>query len=275
MEQWGAIRLVRPDPTAAGVTRTKMWQTADAIYEGEKGKGNWVVRSGQEMPAEWVVEFGDLKMQVKLSPYKHTGVFPEQEENWKWMRAEAQRAAARVGRELRILNLFAYTGGATMALAKQGHFVTHVDSSKPAVTWGRVNAGLNELGADRVRWMLEDAATFVARERKREKFYDGIVLDPPAFGHSPTGKAWVLGRDLGPLLEDCCALLSDDAGGPAFVVLNGYAQHNTPESLRLLLAEILRRRFGERMKIDGGELMLRAADGRELSTGIVARGRFA
>ncbi len=267
LEQWGQFRLIRPDPTAFGVpANPKIWDSADAMYEGEKGKGSW--KENKVMPKEWIMEFDDLKLIARLAAYKHTGIFPEQQENWQWIRASAKKS----GRSLNVLNLFAYTGGATMALAKDGHFVTHVDASKPAIGWAKENAALNAIGSDRIRWMLEDAALFVSRERKRGKKYDAIILDPPVYGHSPSGKTWRVERDLAPLLEDCAAILSDQ---PAFIVLNGYAHSDTPESFRRLLSGIIwtadsKKKFA----IETKELMLRATDGRELSTGIVARCEF-
>jgi 23S rRNA (cytosine1962-C5)-methyltransferase len=263
LEQWGQFRLIRPDPAATG-TPASAWNGADAIYQGEKGKGTW--QTPTPLPAQWPVAFDDLRFAVRLAPYKHTGVFPEQQENWNWARARAR------GRPLTVLNLFAYTGGATVALAKDAHFVTHVDASKPAIAWAKENAALNQQGADRVRRILDDAPAFVARERRRGKRYDAIILDPPAFGHSPTGKAWRVERDLAPLLEECCGLLSDD---PAFIILNGYAQHDTPQSFHRLLSGILRAktRFAD-FNIEAKELHLTAANGRSLSTGIVARCAF-
>lgn len=264
LEQWGAYRLVRPDPTAQGaVEKAALWNTADAVYEGEKGKGVWKLRG--ELPKEWVVSFDDLKLLVRLTPYKHTGVFPEQQQNWQWLRKQSTRA----GRELKILNLFAYTGGATMALAKDGHQVTHVDASKPAIAWAKENAELNEIGQDRIRWMLEDAAVFVSREIRRGKKYDGVILDPPAFGHSPTGKAWRVERDLAPLLENCCQVLSEEA---SFLVLNGYAQGDTAGSFHRLLSGMFRDNWrGKRVRIEAQELLLGTGEGRRLSTGVVAR----
>lgn len=264
LEQWGPYRLIRPDPTAvAAVAHAEQWQAADAIYEGEKGKGEW--KQVKPLPESWPMTFDDLQLTIRLAPYKHTGAFPEQQQNWNWMRRQARKA----GRSLNVLNLFAYTGGATMALAKDGHKVTHVDASKPAIVWAKENAVLNQLPADAVRWIVEDAAVFVARERKRGKHYDAIVLDPPAFGHSPTGKTWRVERDLAPLLEDCAALLSDQ---PLFVVLNGYGRHDTPDSFKRLLSGVIlakteRRGFG----IEANELQLHAEDGRNLSTGTVVR----
>jgi 23S rRNA (cytosine1962-C5)-methyltransferase len=260
LERWGPYRLVRPDPAAAGrPTDPSAWKTPDATYLGEKGKGVW--RTARDLPREWPVDFDDLRLLVRLAPYKHTGVFPEQQQNWSWLRDRARAAH----RPLNILNLFAYTGGATMALAKDGHRVTHVDASKPAITWAKQNATLNDIPADRIRWILDDAPTFVARERRRQKTYDGILLDPPAFGHSPTGKAWRIDRDLPPLLENCLALLTPS---PAFLLLNTYAQHDTPKSLHRFLAGSL---HATPFSIHTQELLLTTPTHRKLSTGVVAR----
>jgi 23S rRNA (cytosine1962-C5)-methyltransferase len=267
LEQWGEFRLVRPDPAATGAPATPAtWKTANAIYQGAKGKGAWATPT--PMPTQWPVTFGDLRLWARLAPYKHTGIFPEQRENWDWARAQARSIA----RPLTVLNLFAYTGGATIALAKDANFVTHVDAAKPSIGWAKQNALLNELPADRIRWILDDAPAFVARERRRHKIYDAIILDPPAFGHSPTGKAWRVERDLAPLLEDCRELLSEQ---PAFLILNGYAQQDTPESFHRLLTGILRAnsRFTN-FNIQAKELRLISSTGRALSTGIVARCAF-
>lgn len=266
-EQWGPYSLLRPDPTALGAPAfPENWAKADAIYKGEKGKGEWETKT--PLPEHWSTEFDDLKLVTRLTPYKHTGVFPEQAQNWRQARAFAKKA----NRPLNILNLFAYTGAATVALAKDGHFVTHVDASKPAIAWAKENAVLNELPADRTRWILEDAPTFVARELKRGKKYDGIILDPPAYGHGTAGKTWRMERDLAPLLENCCLLLSEK---PAFLILNGYAKHDTPDSFRRLLTGILLTKTKlKNFDIDQGELVLTSLDGRVLSTGIVARCEF-
>ena len=269
LEQWGPYRLARPDPTARGTPPADpgAWRSADARYEGEKGRGTWV-QPARPLPESWPVDFDDVRLAVRLAPYKHTGVFPEQQQNWRWTRERARSA----GRPLNVLNLFAYTGGATVSLAREGHFVTHVDASKPAIGWAKANADLNTLPGDRVRWILEDAPKFVAREIRRGRTYDGIILDPPAFGHSPSGKTWRAERDLAPLLEDCRDLLAER---PAFLVLNGYAQNDTPASFHRLLSGILRARTRlTNFDIEARELNLAAPDGRELSTGIVARVAF-
>lgn len=264
LEQWGRYRLIRPDPTARGTPGDrKAWGAADAEYVGEKGKGEWRARA--PLPDHWPVMFDDLCLAARLAPYKHTGVFPEQLENWRWARARGKVAC----RPLAVLNLFAYTGGATAALAADGHHVTHVDAAKPSISWAKENAALNNVAADRTRWILDDAPAFVARERRRGKTYDAIILDPPAFGHSPTGKAWRVERDLTPLLADCCAILTDT---PAFVVLNGYAREESPESLREILTAALRSAGrGKGLRVDARDLTLESASGRGLSTGVVAR----
>lgn len=268
LEQWGPYRLIRPDPTTLGAAATKpdLWDCADAVYEGEKGKGEW--KMNKAIPEFWRVDFGDLKLSIRLAPYKHTGVFPEQEKNWQWARMQSKKS----GRPLTILNLFAYTGGMSMALAKDGHFITHVDASKPAITWAKENAVLNAIPATGIRWILDDAPTFVAREQKRGKKYDAIILDPPAFGHSPSGKTWRVERDLAPLLENCCALLSET---PSFLLLNGYAHGDTPDSFRRLLTGVVKKQRPElKFDIDARELELISLEGRKLSTGTVARCSF-
>ncbi len=267
LEQWGPYRLIRPDPMALGSpSNPHAWTSPDAVYAGEKGKGSWVRHSA--LPEHWAVTFDDIQLRVRLAPYKHTGVFPEQQQNWRWARARAKLST----RPWTVLNLFAYTGGASMALAKDGYFVTHVDASKPAIAWAKDNAALNQLAPTSVRWMLEDVPLFVARERKRGNTYDAIIMDPPAYGHAPSGKTWRVERDLAPLLEDCCALLSSS---PAFILLNGYARGDTPESFHRLLTGILRKVSPKLLHtIDAGELLLDAVDGRTLSTGIFARCAF-
>jgi 23S rRNA (cytosine1962-C5)-methyltransferase len=268
LEQWGPYRLRRPDPTTINEEqeRPELWQEVDAVYSGEKGKGEW--KTAKAIPEYWPVTFGDLQLHVRLAPYKHTGVFPEQKQNWDWSRAEAKK----LNRPLTILNLFAYTGGATVALAKDGHFVTHVDSSKPSIGWAKENAALNDIAADRIRWILEDAPTFVAKEVKRGKKYDAIILDPPAYGHGSGSQTWRVERDLAPLLEQCCLLLSDH---PSFLILNGYAQHDTPESFHRLLTAIIHQKTAQKhFTIEARTLFLKTADERTLETGIVARCKF-
>lgn len=265
LEQWGDWILIRPDPTATDIPQhPDLWDTAHARYVGEKGRGEWQKQA--EIPEDWITEFGDLKLHTRLTPYKHTGIFPEQEQNWKWMRERGKK------KKLTVLNLFAYTGGATVSLAKDGHFVTHVDAAKPSIGWAKENAVLNNIPGDGIRWILEDAPLFASREKKRGKTYDAIILDPPAFGHSPSGKTWRIERDLAPLLEDCAAILSEK---PSFLLLNGYADHDTPESFTKLLTAIIRSKSRhQNFRIEAKELLLTCEDGRKLSTGVVARCLF-
>ncbi len=268
LEQWGPYRLRRPDPTTAGSVQEKpeLWESVDASYSGEKGKGEWVTTKA--LPNHWPVTFGDIQLYARLAPFKHTGVFPEQKENWDWARTEAKK----LNRPLTILHLFAYTGGATVALAKDGHFVTHVDSSKPSIGWAKENAVLNNIGSDRIRWMLEDAPTFATKEVKRGKKYDAFILDPPAYGHGIGGKTWRVERDLAPLLENCCTLLSDS---PSFIILNGYGHSDSPESFHRLLSAIIHTKTKQKnFGLSARELLLKTNDGRTLETGIVARCSF-
>jgi 23S rRNA (cytosine1962-C5)-methyltransferase len=268
LEQWGPYRLQRPDATTIGVTPKypELWKDADAVYSGEKGKGEWITK--KPLPEHWNVEFDDLLLSVRLAPYKHTGIFPEQQENWRWARTQAKTQ----NRPLAVLNLFAYTGGATIALAKDGHFVTHVDASKPSIGSAKENAFVNAIAEDRIRWILDDVPTFVQKEVKRGKKYDAIILDPPAYGHGGAGKTWRVERDLAPLLENCCKLLSD---APSFIILNGYAQHDTPESFHRLLTGILHTKTKQKdFELTVRKLFLRTKGGRTLETGIVARCGF-
>ncbi len=267
LEQWGPYLLVRPDPTATGApSNPKLWDAPDAVYEGEKGKGNWMLRS--QLPEHWTVMFDDICLHVRLAPYKHTGIFPEQEENWRWARARSSKSE----KPLTVLNLFAYTGGMTIALAKDGHAVTHVDATKTAIAAAKENAKLNHLPDTSIRWILDDASTFVAREVKRGKQYDAIILDPPAYGHAPSGKIWRVERDLAPLLEGCVTLLTEK---PAFMILNGYARGDTPDSFRRLLTGVIKKNNPHRtFNIETKETKLNSVNGQTLSTGIVARVAF-
>lgn len=265
LEQWAEFRLIRPDPTASGAIQTPdLWKKSDAEYVGTKGKGEWHTQG--TLPESWPVEFGDLSLLAHLTPYKHTGIFPEQEQNWNWMRERGK------GRTLTALNLFAYTGGATVALARDGHSVTHVDAARPSIGMAKENAALNHLHEDAIRWILDDAKKFVDREARRGKTYDAVILDPPAYGHGPSGNTWRSERDLAPLLESIAALLSHEA---SFLVLNGYATHDTPESFTRLLTGILRTKsVHQNFRIDARDLALKTTDGRQLSTGTVARCLF-
>src|SRR3989344_4108038 len=207
LEHYGTVVLARPDPQALWEKKlgSSEWGVANGRYKRDGREGKWVEFN---LPKEWQIEFGGLQFLIKPTSFKHTGLFPEQESNWKWIQ-EILSKAPRRGRDehdpnspakdfaqaLRVLNLFGYTGGATLAAAKAGAEVTHVDASKTAVAWARENAQLSGLGEAPVRWIVEDALTFVRREVKRGSKYDGIIMDPPAFGHGPAKELWKIEED--------------------------------------------------------------------------------
>ena len=259
LERWGSIILARPDPQAIWQRHLdeSEWDKANAIFDDHRRK--WVIK--KDVPESWAIKYGDMKLVAKLTPFKHTGIFAEQATNWEWMTHQLQNTSSK----LRILNLFGYTGGATILLTKLGHFVTHVDASKPAIAWAKENQKLNELSQDSIRWILDDAAKFVKRELARGQKYDAIIMDPPAFGHSPTGKTWKFSDDLPKLLSDCAKILSDDA---KFLIINGYATNSSAIALQNLLEDAVTSRKGQ---VESGELGLKQKDGRLLSTGIFAR----
>lgn len=279
LERWGNVVLQRPDPQIIWQCSlpNDEWEKADAIFETPRGteRGRWEIKKA--LPAPWIIKFGDVKFLLKLSPFKHTGLFAEQAANWEWILNKLSSSSSYKviksdeplsgiqDKRLRILNLFAYTGGVTIVLAKAGCQVTHVDASKPAITWANENAALNNLAKESVRWILDDAAKFVKREIKRGVKYDGIIMDPPAFGHSPTGKTWKFNDDLPSLLSDCVELLSNDA---KFLVVNGYATNSSALALNNLMEDSIKSRVG---KIEFGELCLKQKNERLISTGIFAR----
>lgn len=284
LEKWGPYTLLRPDPQAIWQPHVKqMWAKAVAKFDTK-----WHLKSPIDQP--WIIRFPlplkpgetktgewDIKLHARLTPFKHTGIFAEQAANWEWLSQQVNgdrlkikdkaRLNASRGQGLKILNLFGYTGAATILLAKLGCFVTHVDASKPAIGWAKENQALNGLPEDSVRWILDDAVKFVKRELKRGAQYDGILMDPPAFGHSPSGKTWKFGDDFPLLLNDCVKLLSPEA---QFLLINAYATNTSPLALQNTLEDAL----GQsplQGTIESGELCLKQADGRLISTGIITR----
>mgnify|MGYP001202586298 CR=1 FL=1 len=264
LEQWGPYRLARPDPQAIWNRHAPPaeWAAADATFEVSGEKGAWRKRS--PLPPVWTMRHQlqstqkELLLHARLTPFKHTGIFAEQAANWEWMAAKAGKG------KRKILNLFGYTGAATVLLSSLGHAVTHVDASRPAITWARENQRLNRLPEDAIRWMLDDAVKFVQREIRRGQRYDGIVMDPPAFGHSPSGQTWKFSHDLPGLLV---AAVRREAGGD-FLLINGYATNSSAIALQNLLEDSMGSRKGV---IEHGELCLMQADERLISTGIFAR----
>ena len=247
LERWGTHVLVRPDPQVIWKTarRHSRWNTPDAKYtRSSDGGGSW---TKHKLPEHWTVGYGGLSFQVKPMNFKHTGLFPEQAVNWDAMRQLIEKRARRE-KPFKVLNLFAYTGAATMACAAAGAQVTHVDAAKGMVAWARENAALSKLEA---RWIIDDCAAFVAREFRRGNRYDGIVLDPPSYGRGPSGEVWKLEENLFPLLEQVVSLLSDDA---QFLFLNSYTTGLAPGVLAVMLDLLVKPRFGGR--VEAGELGL-------------------
>ncbi len=268
LEQWGAHRLSRPDARATGTPTldSTNWQAADAAFDGRVGGGRWQFAAGHgALPDRWEIAHAGLTFLAGCAPSGHTGLFPEQAAHWGWM-TDALAALPRPEPAL-VLNLFAYTGGASIALAVAGARVTHVDSSRPAVGWARDNAARN--GVSTVRWIQEDARRFVDREHRRGTRYDALLLDPPAYGRGPAGD-WQLDRDLDGLLEAAVGLL---APAPAFVLLNAYTGSRDAGDLERLLSWALDARpdrFGLG-PIEAEALSLTAEDSRTLPTGVYAR----
>ncbi len=257
LERFGKYILDRPDPEVLWQKNLSEveWSKADAKFEK-----SWINK--KHVPEKWQIDVELLKFWLKLTPFKHTGIFPEQEWQWNFIFENLKGA----GRGLNILNLFAYTGAATLFAAKAGAKVTHVDASKPAITWANENRELNNMQGTPIRWIVDDALKFVEREIKRGVKYDAIIMDPPVYGHGPTGKPWNFGKDFPKLLEECRSLLSK---APQFVLINAYAVSTSPTTL----INTLRGPFSSlKGRIDGGELTLKEkSSGRILSTGIWAR----
>ena len=274
LERWGQIILQRPDPQIIwkkSLPETE-WDKASAVFTAgsAENKGKWEIE--KSIPSPWKISFREVSFLLKLSPFKHTGLFAEQAAQWEWMtnkitNSKLQIPNEKTNSEFKVLNLFAYTGGATAVLAQAGCLVTHVDASKPAITWANENYALNKLPKKNVRWILDDAAKFVKREVKRGGRYDGIVMDPPAFGHSPTGKTWKFNEDLPDLLNDCITLLSEKA---KFLVINGYATNSSALALNNVLEDALKG-TANKGTVEFGELCLQQKNSRMLSTGIFAR----
>ncbi len=247
LERWGKYSLVRPDPQVIWDTpRTNPgWSRPDARYlRSSSGGGSW---EKHRLPAQWTVRYGVLTFQVKPMNFKHTGLFPEQAVNWDWVRTQIVRA----NRPVSVLNLFAYTGAATVACAAAGARVCHVDAAKGMVQWARENARLSGLEDAPVRWIVDDCAKFVEREIRRGRRYDAVILDPPSYGRGPSGEVWKLEQNLYPFVELVSGVLSGD---PLFVLLNSYTTGLAPSVLTYVLDSIFTRRFGGHT--ESGELGL-------------------
>ena len=216
LERWGSKILRRPDPQTIWPKRQPdLWEKAQAVYHrSERGGGSWEFR--EQLPEKWKIRYGELTFWVRPTGFKHTGLFPEQAANWDWM-AERIRHSGR--KDIRVLNLFGYTGGATLACAAAGAHVTHVDAAKGMVLWAKENRELSGLPEDRFRFIVEDAMRFVQRELRRGNCYDGILMDPPSYGRGPSGEVWKLEDEFFNLVDTCSRALSEN---PVFFLVNGY-----------------------------------------------------
>lgn len=216
LERWGKVVLIRPDPQVIWNTPKEhpYWHRADARYvRSREGGGHWECR--RQLPEAWNINYKDLQFKISPTGFKHTGLFPEQAVNWDMIREKIAGA----GRNVKVLNLFAYTGGATLAAASAGASVCHVDAAKGMVHWARENAELSSLAEKPVRWIVDDCAKFVEREIRRGNTYDAIIMDPPSYGRGPGGEVWKLEEQIYDLVKLCTGVLSDD---PLFFLLNSY-----------------------------------------------------
>lgn len=238
LERWGQVYLVRPDPQAVWQfsTSQKLWQKADAVYHrSASGGGHWEVL--KKVPDVWNISYRGLTFRLKPMGFKHTGLFPEQAVNWNFMAERIQKAQ----RPVRVLNLFAYTGGATLACLKAGAAVTHVDASKGMVSWAKENAVASGLAEKPVRWLVDDCVKFVQRELRRGNHYDGIVMDPPSYGRGPNGEVWKLEQNIHELLRLTAGLLSEK---PLFFVLNSYTAGMSATVLNFMVEQFVAKKFG-------------------------------
>ena len=267
LERFGAVVLVRPDPQALWRRRldARAWSAADLAFVRESDRGGrWEPRRGVDgagLERGWDVAFDSAHFRIRPTPFKHVGLFPEQAANWRWM----EGLLSELGPGARVLNLFGYTGAASVLAARAGAEVTHVDASKSVLSWTQENARLSGLGEDALRVVLDDALAFARREARRGARYHGILLDPPHYGRGPKGEKWQFEEGLAPLLEACAALLAERA----FLVLSSYAIGYSALSFANLLGEL------EGGTVEAGELVLaeEGADARLLPCGFCARWR--
>jgi 23S rRNA (cytosine1962-C5)-methyltransferase len=281
LERFGDVIVDRPSPAVASARRRNesAWSRAaarfipsnQAIQSGCGQRGQWQRKN--ETPDRWIIEHGALRFELRLTEFGHVGVFPEQASNWDRIAKHVLHLGSQLSSQSdtadnrpRVLNLFAYTGGSTLAAAAGGAEVVHVDASKSTVAWARQNAELSGLAAAPIRWIAEDAARFVARELKRGRRYHGIILDPPSYGHGPKGRSWLIDRDLPSLLQVCSELLTDEKG---FVLLSCHSPAIGVGELTQLLENSMRKRRS--YSITFGCLNLRTFSGRQIPSGVMAQ----
>lgn len=229
LERWGDYLLVRPDPQVIWNTKKENpgWKKKNGHYHrSSKGGGEWEFF---HLPEQWEINYKDLTFRLKPFSFKHTGLFPEQATNWDWFGDLIRRAK----RPVKVLNLFAYTGGATLAAAAAGASVTHVDASKGMVNWAKENAAVSGLSDKPIRWLVDDCTKFVEREIRRGNHYDAIIMDPPSYGRGPKGEIWKIEESIHPFIKLCTQLLSDD---PLFFLVNSYTTGLAPAVLTYMIS---------------------------------------
>lgn len=244
LERWGNVILIRPDPQVIWNTPKThpMWKKADAVYHrSNSGGGNWEIKS--KIPDFWRINYNDLSFNVKTMGFKHTGIFPEQAVNWDYTMNLIQNA----DRPVKVLNLFAYTGGATVAALKAGAEVVHVDASKGMVQWAKENAALSGVSDKPVRWIVDDCVKFVQREIRRGNKYDIIIMDPPSYGRGPGGEIWKLENEVYNFVELCSQVLSDKS---IMVLINSYTTGLSPAVMQYILGSVIKPRFSGSVESD-------------------------
>ena len=262
LERWGNVILRRPDPQVIWPkAQPEWWKQAQAHYHrSDRGGGEW--EFFKKLPERWEITADKLRFYVRPTGFKHTGLFPEQLANWEWMAGLIKSA----GRPIKVLNLFGYTGGATLACAAAGAHVTHVDAAKGMVQWAKENRELSQLPETSCRWIVEDALRFVQRELRRGNHYDGILMDPPSYGRGPSGEVWKLENELFGLVDTCAQVLSDE---PLFYLINSYTTGFQASVLSNMLEKCVVSRHGG--QVDSQELCLPVTSGGVLPCGASGR----
>lgn len=244
LETWGGVSLVRPDPQIIWKTdkTDPLWKNADGHYHrSAQGGGKWAFR--KRLPESWNIKYKNLEFIIRPTGFKHTGLFPEQAVNWDFMSDKIKNA----GREINVLNLFAYTGGATLACAEAGASVCHVDASKGMVQWARENAAASGLTEKPIRWIVDDCEKFISREIRRGRKYDAVIMDPPSYGRGPGGEIWKLENCVYDLVKLCSGVLSDN---PLFFLINSYTTGLSPSVMGYILGSVLTKKFGGKVSFD-------------------------
>ena len=264
LERWGKYILRRPDPQAVWSEKSAQnWNKAIAVYHrSQSGGGHWEYKD--KLPARWTIGYDNLTFNIKPMNFKHTGLFPEQAANWDWFGTLIKNA----NRPIRVLNLFAYTGGATVAALAAGASVTHVDAAKGMVSWAKENVNSSGYIDADIRYIVDDVIKFVAREQRRGKTYDAIIMDPPSYGRGPSGEVWKIENELYPLVCECVKILSDK---PLFFLINSYTTGLGASVLENILTLTVKKRFGGYINADEIGIPMTAKNGLCLPCGISGR----